>query len=389
MADACARLSGARVLISAQRVVKAPVRHHLVQGGEGGRRGGARPDQTSARKFSSHRKQDFGTSKKILQPAPRIGPVEAVTVEIDGQYRALREEAGFLAREGLAHLDVTGPDAAEYLQGQLTQDVEALEPGGGAYSALLDRKGHMQGDMRVLRRAPEVFELVCEERALPALRRHLDMYKIGREVEVADRTPERALVSVIGPGATRLAGVPPLAPEGANAEVAVGGVACRAVATDLGVDLICEAGDRQGLEAALTAAGLAGVDADAAEIVRVESGRPRFGREMTERTIPQEAGITERAVSFEKGCYIGQETVARLHYRGKPNRHLRGLRSTARLGDGEDVRLGEKVVGAVGTAVVSPAHGPIALAILRREAEPGAEVTVGAEATAEVVELPF
>jgi len=128
----------------------------------------------------------------------------------------------------------------------------------------------------------------------------------------------------------------------------------------------------------------------AAEILRVESGRPRFGREMTTATIPQEAGIDERAVSFTKGCYIGQETVARLHYRGKPNRHLRGLRLEAPVAAGDPISLGEREVGAVGTAVLSPALGSIALAVIRREAEPGARVVVGeAGVEAEVVALPF
>ncbi len=128
---------------------------------------------------------------------------------------------------------------------------------------------------------------------------------------------------------------------------------------------------------------------EAAEIVRVESGRPRFGREMTGATIPQEAGINERAVSFSKGCYIGQETVARLHYRGKPNRRLRGLRLGEPVRDGDPIRLGERELGSVGTAVVSPALGPIALAIVRREGEPGATVAVGEATEATVVELPF
>jgi folate-binding protein YgfZ len=110
---------------------------------------------------------------------------------------------------------------------------------------------------------------------------------------------------------------------------------------------------------------------------------------MSERTMPAEGGISERAVSFTKGCYIGQETVARLHYRGKPNRHLRGLRLEAALQDGAPVRLADREIGNVGTAVVSPANGPIALAVLRREAEPGAEVTAGDGVGATVVELPF
>ena len=106
--------------------------------------------------------------------------------------------------------------------------------------------------------------------------------------------------------------------------------------------------------------------------------------------MPAEAGIVEAAVNFEKGCYIGQETVARLHYRGKPNRHLRGLRLSAPAATGIPLTLGDKELGRVGGSCVSPVHGPIALAILRREAEPGAELAVGEDGvTAHVVDLPF
>ena len=128
----------------------------------------------------------------------------------------------------------------------------------------------------------------------------------------------------------------------------------------------------------------------AAEVVRVERGRPRYGLDLDDSVIPQEAGLNERAVSFTKGCYVGQETVARLHYRGKPNRHLRGLRLSEPVAPGEPLRLGEREVGRVGSSVLSPAHGPIALAIVRREASPGDTLAVGdGGATATVVELPF
>jgi folate-binding protein YgfZ len=109
---------------------------------------------------------------------------------------------------------------------------------------------------------------------------------------------------------------------------------------------------------------------------------------MGDDTIPQEAGLNERAVSFTKGCYVGQETVARLYYKGKPNRHLRGLRLTEPADTGEPIFLGEREIGRVGTACVSPRLGPIALAVVRREAEPGATVMIGGS-DAEVVELPF
>jgi len=124
--------------------------------------------------------------------------------------------------------------------------------------------------------------------------------------------------------------------------------------------------------------------------VRVEHGRPRYGFELNDGVIPQEAGLNERAVSFTKGCYVGQETVARLFYRGKPNRHLRGLRLSGPAAPGDTLRHGEKEVGRVGTTVLSPTFGPIALAIVRREAEPGETLAVGEAGTsAEVVELPF
>jgi folate-binding protein YgfZ len=109
---------------------------------------------------------------------------------------------------------------------------------------------------------------------------------------------------------------------------------------------------------------------------------------MDAETIPQEAGINERAVDFEKGCYVGQETVARLHWRGKANRHLRGLRLSEPVERRTDIVLGEKLVGRVSSTCVSPRLGPIALALVRREAAPGDTVRVGA-AEAEVVELPF
>jgi tRNA-modifying protein YgfZ len=130
------------------------------------------------------------------------------------------------------------------------------------------------------------------------------------------------------------------------------------------------------------------VSDEVAECVRIEIGRPRLGYDMDAETMPQEAGINERAVSFTKGCYVGQETVARLHYKGKPNRHLRGLLLSQPVERGTDILLGEKVVGRVGSTCVSPRFGPIALAIVRREAELGDSVTVNG-ATAELVGLPF
>jgi folate-binding protein YgfZ len=308
--------------------------------------------------------------------------------ELDAQYRVLRESAGALPREGRRVFAVDGPDAADYLQGQLTNDVEALEPGTGCYSALLDRKGRMQADMRILREDAG-FIIDTEPETGDAVLRHLSMYKIGREVEIADVSAERALISVIGPAAAQVVLDGPAGAEGAHRSAQIASAEAVVIATDQGVDLLVGTADVEPVLAELERRGAEPVSEQAAEIVRVESGRPRFGREMSATTIPQEAGINERAVSFTKGCYIGQETVARLHYKGKPNRRLVGLRLSAGAATGDPIRLGDRELGALGTAVLSPARGPIALAIVRREAELGDTVEVGDGATAELVELPF
>jgi len=313
-----------------------------------------------------------------------------VTVEIDAQYRQLREECGLVERNDRGLLAVSGPEAAEYLQGQLTNDIEALEPGDATYAALLDRKGHMQADMRVLRPGEEMELLLdLEPEGLEAARRHLGMYKIGREVEVVDESEAHTSLSLIGPRSVEIAGTAAL-PERACEMTTISGAQCVAVGTAAGIDLIFAAAKRELVRDALLAAGAVEVSPEAAEIVRIEAGRPRFGAEMGTETMPAEASIVEQAVSFTKGCYIGQETVARLHYKGKPNRHLRGLRFSGPAQRGEALRLGEKEVGSVGSAALSPALGPIGLAIVRREAEPGTTLTVGEDGvTAEVVALPF
>jgi folate-binding protein YgfZ len=314
---------------------------------------------------------------------------EQVVVELDAQYRQLREECGLLDRSERGKLLVSGPDAAEYLQGQLTNDVEALEVGDGQYAALLDRKGHMQADMRVLRPAAEEIWIDTEPEAIAAARRHLEMYSIGRDVKVSDVSAERAILSLVGPRSAEIAATAPL-PHDACEAGTLAGIEFLAAGTRWGIDLIVDATEAGRLREALLAAGAVVVSPEAVEILRIESGVPRFGAEMGTATMPAEAGIVESAVSFTKGCYIGQETVARLHYKGRPNRRLRGLRLSAPARPGATLLLGEKEVGNLGGATVSPALGPIGLAILRREAEPGTELAVGEDGvTARVVDLPF
>ena len=191
----------------------------------------------------------------------------------------------------------------------------------------------MQADMRVLR-TEHGFRLDTEDVAADAVLRHLSLYKVGRDVNVEEVTDTESILSLIGPASSEIALSGPLGPEHAQSKGRLDGVSFLAVATEDGIDLIVAGDEAATLSSAVLARGAEAVSEEAAEIVRVEAGRPRFGREMTTATIPQEAGINDRAVSFSKGCYIGQETVARLHYKGKPNRHLRGLRLSGPARDG-------------------------------------------------------
>src|ERR687886_79052 len=286
-----------------------------------------------------------------------LAPMAAIAETRNSAYRALTAGAGLVDRSALGKLAVTGDQAAEMLNGQVSNDVEALAPGTGCYAALLTNKGKMLGDLRVLATGDELL-LITERSALQALFDQLRRGMIGWRAELHKRTLQQGLLSVIGPRAREVAGAGDLpADEHASAPGAIAGADVLLVATDLGVDVICAAEDAPRVRDALLAAGAVAVDEAAAELVRVEAGRPRYGIDLDDTTIPQEAGLNDRAVSFTKGCYVGQETVARLHWRGKPNRHLRGLRLAEPAERGDEVRLGDRAVGNVGSTCVSPGLG--------------------------------
>jgi folate-binding protein YgfZ len=306
-------------------------------------------------------------------------------------YRTVTEACGVLDRSDRGKLALTGSEAKSFLQGQVTNDVERLSDGEGCYAAFLTPKGKMLGDLRILDAGHELL-LDTERIALQELFNMIRRFKVGYRAELHKRTLEQGLLSLIGPDSDRVAGTGDLpALEHAHAPVEIDGIAARAIRTDVGVDLLCDSADIQSLLGALEAHGAVQVPESAAEVLRVERGRPRYGIDLDETVIPQEAGLNERAVSFTKGCYVGQETVARLHYRGKPNRHLRGLLLSAAADRGAELRVGERIVGTLTTVVRSPAFGSIGLALLRREAPPGCTVSIGSDGsvTAEVVELPF
>ncbi len=313
------------------------------------------------------------------------------TTSLAPEYHAAIEACGLFDASDRGKLALTGADAKSFLQGQVTNDVESLSPGRGCYAAFLTPKGKMLGDLRILDAGDQLL-LDTERGALQGLFNMIRRSSIGYDVTLHKRTLESGLLSLLGPAAVAIAGVPQLADAAEHAHLAAepGRIAARAIRTQLGVDLLCDAAQTDALRAALEAAGATIVAEPVVETLRVERGRPRYGIDLDDSVIPQEAGLNERAVSFTKGCYVGQETVARLHYRGKPNRHLRGLRLSAAASTGEDLRLGERVVGHVGSVAESPRFGVIALALVRREAPVGSTVAVGSDgAAAEVVELPF
>jgi folate-binding protein YgfZ len=335
------------------------------------------------------------------------------------EYRTLTDACGLVDRSQRGKLALGGADAIEFLNGQVTNELADLHAGAGRYAAFLTHKGKMLGDLRILavgerqsavgirddqqsavgtmddrqratdeQQPPSELLLDTERVALQALFDMIRRFKVGYHVELHKRTLERALLSLMGPDsravAARASGsadrLALASEEHANTPARIAGHAVLLIATDAqGIDVLCDTSDRDAVYAALENAGATSVSEQAAEIVRVERGRPRYGVDIDDTTIPQEAALNERAVSFTKGCYVGQETVARLHYRGKPNRHLRGLLLSAPAATGSELRLGERVVGHLGSVVTSPVHGPIALALVRREAEPGATVTVSAD----------
>jgi len=262
----------------------------------------------------------------------------------------------FQARIARDLVVVDGPDATTFLQSLVSQDLDAVGVGETAHSLLLQPQGKLLVDHYVLHAEPDVWWCVCEAGFGTALADGLKRFKIRVKVDV--RPTEVAALAVRGVQ-------PPTAAE------------VHLIAVDWPVGPAFDAFGSEAAIAALSAAVDAPlVDAEAYEQARIEAGIPRQGFDTDERTIPQEAGLELVAVSFTKGCFVGQELVCRIDSRGHVNRHLRRLRAAAgTMQRGDAVALDGREVGEVTSAA-----GPVALAMLRREVEPEARVSVGAVA---------
>jgi folate-binding protein YgfZ len=327
------------------------------------------------------------------------------------EHTALRQSAGVLDLSFRSRLCLAGTDRARFLHGQVTNDVNKLGVGQGCYAAITTAKGKMESDANIFCLAEELL-LDFEPGLSEKISRRLEKYIVADDVQIVDAAPHYGLLSVQGPKAEivlRALGWFAEIPAAPLASVkifhAVLGeiyLANNARLNHSGWDLfvpsqsLAEAAKQ--LVAATKATGGRPCGWQALETSRIEAGIPRFGADMDETNIPLECGIEARAITYTKGCYIGQEVINRVHSVGHVNRELRGLRLANELKTlpqrGDKIYFGGKEAGQVTSAAKSPCLGAnIALGYVRREAIMAATEltlrTTDGETLAKIVETPF
>ena len=326
--------------------------------------------------------------------------------DLVGEYAALRMGALMVDRSARGRVRIEGPRAAEMLAGLVTNDVLSLVPGRGQYAAALTPKGKIVADVRICAepesllvdapaRAHAGWMAMVRKYVNPRLAPYRDVSTELRDVGLFGRDARRLTSLASGVDAEQLAALPPYGFIPGDGDRAVAVARVPDLETE-GYELFVPAAHFDGLWQRLAAADATPGGLAAWEIARIEAGRPEWGLDIDETTIPQEANLDElHAISYTKGCYVGQEVVARVHFRGHVNRHLRGLL----CGDGDPpppravlVDDAGKPVGDVRSSALSPRLGAVALAMVRREIEPGTTLAVrweGGEARADVTRLPF
>lgn len=327
------------------------------------------------------------------------------------EHRAWRESVGLIDLSFRSRLCLTGADRQRFLHGQVTNNVKDLEVGEGCYAALVTAKGKMQSDMNIYCLAQE-FLLDFEPGLSVAIAQRFEKYIIAEDVQVVDVAPLYGLLSIQGPkAATALSklglGIEP--PAGflcfsSIKDATWGEMYCmnQPRAQTLGFDLFVPTPALRTVADKLLAVTreLKGQPCGWAplEMARIEAGFPRFGADMDETNLPPETGIDQRAVSYTKGCYIGQEVIARIRTYGQVAKSLRGLRLADDLKTlpqrGDKLFHGDKEVGYITSAIASPAcRANIALGYVRKEHNQiGTELklrSAAGESPALIVELPF
>jgi folate-binding protein YgfZ len=254
---------------------------------------------------------------------------------------------------------VSGPDATSFLQSLLSQDLDPVEVGDAVHALLLEPRGKLIADLRAARVGGDEWWCVCESGVGEVLAAGLTRFRIRVKVDIEDRSDT----------------VGALAVRGADSHELASGLGAVAVPVDwpgdAGVELIAQEGVVDAALHQLTERGAQEIDADAYEARRIEAGVPRQGFDIDESTIAQEAYLERDAVSFTKGCFVGQELVCRIDSRGHVNRLLRRLRADTTIERGAAVEVEGKAVG-----TVTSSAGAVALAMLRREVEPDSAVLV-------------
>ncbi len=307
-------------------------------------------------------------------------------------YEALRAGAVLFDRSDRGRWRFTGPKAAETLTGLVTNDVLALQAGEGLYAAALTPKGKIIADLRIFRDGDEF--LLDTGAAAPGWRAMARKYINPRVAPFSETSAETADVGVFGAGAAQLisraiedggCALEQLRPY-AHARVRFkrdGAEALVARAVELGeipgFDIITPAQSAEAIRAELRSLGATAAPAEVYAVARIEAGFPEWGVDMNEDTLAQEANLDELgAISYSKGCYVGQEVVARIHFRGHVNKTLRRITFA---GDRvpprgtELVDASGKTVGDTRSAAVSPRSGGVGIAMVRREIEAGAELS--------------
>jgi aminomethyltransferase len=323
------------------------------------------------------------------------------------EYQAVRSAVGFSDVSHRALLQVTGPDRLPFLQGMVSNDLRLLKAGEGQYAAFLNQPGKVLGDVRVLR-SDNSFYLDIWDSLREKIVEHLNRYLIADEVEIADRSDDYKLISVQGPQSKALLQAffnRVELPDRIMQHVMVdldGSKVCVVYDShtgEAGFDLFVTKLDLTDFAQSLTEMGASfsarWVGEEAQEILRLEAGIPRYGIDFTEDNLFLETGLRD-AISFTKGCYLGQEVVERIRSRGHVNKKLIGLLIDAPQSQlaRDAVIASDREIGSVTSSAHSPALGRvIALAYINKDYWlPGSKVFVrhdGGSIAATVTELPF
>ena len=326
---------------------------------------------------------------------------------VDAEYEALRERAIVVDRSHRGRLRLFGDKSGEALTGLVTNDVLAVPVGHGQYGAALSSKGRIVADLRIFA-GPGSYLVDTSARAWPGfygmVKKYVNPRVSGyrddshaiRDLGIFGPASRRIVAAISGLTADALAALAPFA----HAAATIDDVATTVVRSpDVGVEgyeLLVPFESFERIWARAVSEGATPAGLGAWEIARVEAGRPEWGIDIDDSTIPQEANFDELdAISYTKGCYIGQEVVARVHFRGHVNRHLRGLRAAGAEAPPTGAQLIDDSgnhVGDVRSSVSSPRFGGIAIGMVRREVVPGTSLNAkweGGERRVDVVLLPF